>query len=118
MTEKTIERTPETKTQTRQTRAEKIDKLNKQITQLENRRKQELKKHKQDERKARTKRLIERGAILESLIDGADAETLGNEHIKYFLQKIIQTDHAKNLLLKIKAGIKEATERGETEPSN
>ncbi len=51
---------------------------------------------KQADRKARTKRLIERGAILESLISGAD--TFTNDQIKAFLEKTIATEHARKIL--------------------
>jgi len=70
------------------TKTERIASVEDKIKQLENQRKQLIQKQKADERKARTKRLIERGAILESLI--ADAETLTNEQVKAFLQKVIQ----------------------------
>lgn len=46
-----------------------------------------LQKRKEAERKARTHRLIERGAILESLIDGA--EGMSNEEIKALLQTVL-----------------------------
>ena len=48
-------------------------------------------KHKEQERRDRTKRLIERGAILESLIDGA--ATLDNEQIKRLLQTALSSRH-------------------------
>ena len=51
------------------------------------------------DRKARTKRLIERGAILESLISGADVFT--NEQIKAFLEKTITRDAARKILDRI-----------------
>lgn len=51
---------------------------------------------KERERKARTKRLIERGAILESLI--SEADTFTNEQIKAFLEKTIRTESARKAL--------------------
>jgi hypothetical protein len=66
---------------------ERIENLKTQITQLENQRKQLLQKQKADERKARTKRLIERGAILESLIKNAEGMT--NEQVKELLQNLL-----------------------------
>ena len=48
------------------------------------------------ERKARTRRLIERGAIAESLIDGA--ETLNNEQFKTLLSAGLNTGAAREVL--------------------
>ena len=44
---------------------EKISGLDKQIAQLENRRRELMQKNKERERKARTKRLIERGGLID-----------------------------------------------------
>lgn len=65
------------------TKLEKIAGIEEQILQLENQKKQLLQKHKEEARKARTKRLIERGAILESLISGSDE--MSNEQVKNIL---------------------------------
>ena len=69
------------------TTSSKIEKLNVQITQaekeirqLENRCKRLVGSQSQLERKARTRRLIERGAMLESF--KTDAETHNNEQIR------------------------------------
>ena len=62
--------------------AEQIAKITEQQKQLENRKKELLSRQREEERKKRTKRLIERGAILESLID--NAETFTNEQIQAF----------------------------------
>ena len=74
------------------TTVEKIEGIQTQIQQLENERKRLLNLQKQTERKARTKRLIERGAILESFIPGAD--TFTNDQVKIFLEKLIQREAA------------------------
>jgi len=66
------------------TRLDKIASYEEQIAQLNNRKKQEIQKHKADERKARTRRLIERGAIVESFIP--NSETLTGEQVKTLLQ--------------------------------
>ena len=50
---------------------EQIAKAEKQIRQLNNKKKRLISEQKQAERKKRTKRLIERGAILESVIGNA-----------------------------------------------
>ena len=68
------------------TKTEKIESITEQIKHLEAQKKQLIQKQKEDDRKARTKRLIQRGAILESLIDGADSLT--DEQIKTLLEKL------------------------------
>ena len=78
------------------TTTQRIDTLQEKIQQLENERKRLMNVQKETERKARTKRLIERGAILESLI--ADATTFTNEQIKTFLEKTVASDYAKKIL--------------------
>ena len=67
----------------KKTTNEKILEATEKKQQLENQLKNLLQQQKTEERKARTKRLIERGAILESLIP--NAETLENDHIKEIL---------------------------------
>jgi hypothetical protein len=69
---------------------EKITSIEEQIAQLKNRQRELVQKHKAKERKERTRRLIERGAIAESLIDGAD--TLTNEQFKSVIEKALWTD--------------------------
>jgi len=71
----------------RKTTTQKRLSVEEQIRQLENERKQLIQKEKDEERKARTKRLIERGAIAESLITNAD--TLTNEQFKAVLAKAL-----------------------------
>jgi len=78
------------------TTVEKIDSIQAQIQQLENERKRLMQQKKEQERKDRTKRLIERGAILESLIPGA--ATFSNEQIKAFLEKTVGSDSARKIL--------------------
>ena len=52
-----------------------------------------MQEQKERERKARAKRLIERGVILESLLPEAD--TFTNEQIKAFLEKTVRTESAR-----------------------
>ena len=78
------------------TNIEKIDSIKLKIQQLENERKKILQAQKETDRKARTKRLIERGAILESLVSGAD--TFTNDQIKSFLEKTVTTENARKTL--------------------
>ena len=78
------------------TTEEKIESVQEQIKQLENQRKKLVQEQKAQERKTRTKRLIERGAILESLIP--EANTFTNEQIKAFLEKTARTEYARKAL--------------------
>ena len=78
------------------TTVEKIESIKAQIRQLENQKKRLMQEQKERDRKARTKRLIERGAILESLIP--DAGKFTNEQIKAFLEKTIRTESARKAL--------------------
>lgn len=78
---------------------ERIAETKDKITQYENQMKQLIQKQKDAERKARTKRLIERGAILESLIDGA--ETFTNEQIKAVLTAALNSEVALEILVSL-----------------
>lgn len=62
---------------------ERIAEAKTKLEQSENHLKQLLNRQKEAERKARTHRLVERGAMLESMIDGA--ASLTNEEIKAIL---------------------------------
>jgi uncharacterized coiled-coil DUF342 family protein len=73
-----------------------IEKAKNEIRQGENLIKQLTCQCSQMERKARTRRLIERGAIAESLIDGAEALT--NEQFKTLLSAGLHTGAASELL--------------------
>jgi hypothetical protein len=83
------------------TAAEKIAEAQEKIAQYENQVKKIKQQQKEADRKARTKRLIERGAILESLVIGADALT--NDQIKAFLEKTVQSDYARRALANLTA---------------
>ena len=78
-----------------------ISDAEKEIQQLENRVKRLSGSQSQLARKARTRRLIERGAILESLI--ADAETLTNEQVKAVLLVAFHTAAATDALQKVRS---------------
>jgi hypothetical protein len=82
------------------TRQEKIASYEAQITKLSNRKNAQLQKLRKEERNAKTKRLIKRGAILESLIE--DAAELTNDQIHFLLKAIITTDQAQSILLEMK----------------
>ena len=90
------------------TSLEKIESYDEQIAQLMNRKKQEMQKHKQAERKARTRRLIQRGAILEGFIP--DAETYTEDEIQTFLKETLATKFARDALRRIKPATPPKTE--------
>ena len=69
---------------------EQIAKAEEQIKQLNNKKKRLISEQKQAERKKRTKRLIERGAILESAIGNAD--DFSNEQIQSLLIEIFSSE--------------------------
>ena len=72
---------------------EQIAKTQAQINQLTNKKKRLISEQKQAERKKRTKRLIERGAILESVI--SSAEDFSNEQLQTLLIEIFSSEFAK-----------------------
>ena len=78
-----------------------IAKAEEEIRQLQNRRRKLLNQKKDEERKARTHRLIERGAILESLLE--EPEQYTNEQIKHVLETVLRTPQAQEFLRRIKA---------------
>ena len=82
------------------TKTDKIEKLDVRIQQLLNEKKRLLNQHKEAERKARTKRLIERGALLESMISNLDE--FCNEQIKRFLEKTLRTEYAHKIFNEVK----------------
>ena len=88
-------------------KTEKIISIEERIAQLENQRKQLIQKQKADERKARTKRLIERGAILESLIDGA--EELTNDQISHILKCTVGSSYGDKIITQTKSKVSNAT---------
>ena len=77
-----------------------IAKTENEIRQLQNKEKRLMQEYSQLSRKARTCRLIERGAILESLVP--NAETLTNEQIKYVLLAAFHTAAAGEDLNKVR----------------
>ena len=64
---------------------ERIAETKEKITQYENQVKRLTQRQTEAARKARTRRLIERGALLESFL--AEPETLSNEQVKEILMK-------------------------------
>ena len=72
---------------------DQIGKINEQIKQLQNKKKTLLAKESVEKRKKRTKRLIERGTILESVI--SSAEDFSNEQLQALLIEIFSSEFAK-----------------------
>ena len=75
---------------------EQIAKAEEEIRQLQNRKKKLLNQKRGEERKIRTHRLVERGAILESLLEQPEQYT--NEQIKGLLETALQTPQAQEFL--------------------
>ena len=69
------------------TEQDKLQEVEKKIEQLKNQKRKILNAQKEKERRERTHRLIERGAILESLIEQADSYS--NEEIKTMLEQAL-----------------------------
>jgi len=84
---------------------EKIEETKLQIAQYQNREKQLMQREKQEERKLRTRRLIERGAIIESIF--SETASLTNEQFKKFLVQTINKDSAHKVLENLIADSKE-----------
>ena len=76
--------------------SEQIAKAEEEIRQLQNRKKKLLNQKKAEERKIRTHRLVERGAILESLLEQPEQYT--NEQIKGLLETALRTPQAQEFL--------------------
>lgn len=75
---------------------EQIAKAEEEIRQLQNRKRKLLNQKKAEERKIRTHRLVERGAILESLLEQPEQYT--NEQIKGLLETALRTPQAQEIL--------------------
>ena len=78
---------------------EEREKVLKEIRQLENRKKILENKHRNEERKARTRRLIERGAILEGIFPLAP--NLSSAEVKAFLIALSHLPGAAELAAKL-----------------
>lgn len=79
---------------------EQIKKTQEQIEQLNNKKKRLMSEQKKEERKKRTRRLIERGAILESVI--GNAEDFTNEQIQALLIDIFSSGNVKSKIEQIR----------------
>ena len=76
--------------------SEQIAKAEEEIRQLQNKKKKLLNQKRGEERKIRTHRLVERGAILESLLEQPEQYT--NEQIKGLLETALRTPQAQEFL--------------------
>ena len=85
---------------------ERIKETKLQIAQYKNREKQLMQQEKQEERKLRTRRLIERGAIIESIF--SETASLTNEQFKTFLVQTINNDSTRKVLENLMADSKES----------
>ena len=74
--------------------------IQKEIDQL-NRKKEVLAQEKNRARKLRTKRLIERGAILEQYIE--DAEHYTNDEVREIVKYALNTPYAREYIRKLRA---------------
>lgn len=79
---------------------EQIEKVNKQIEQLKNKKKSLIAKESEEKRKQRTRRLIERGAILESAV--GNAEDFTNEQIQALLIEVFSNEFARSAVEKLR----------------
>ncbi len=85
---------------------EQIKKTQEQIEQLTNKKKRLMSEQKKEERKKRTKRLIERGAILESVI--GNATDFSNEQIQTLLIEIFSVDFVREKAEKLRQSTEDA----------
>ena len=97
--------------------AEQIAATEKLIAEKENLLKELRQKLKEQESKERTHREIERGRLLEKMIDGADAFT--DEQLQAYLEKTIRSNYAVKALAELKEQIAaeaaaQQAENGET----
>ncbi|MCL2841961.1 MAG: DUF3847 domain-containing protein [Oscillospiraceae bacterium] len=97
------------------TSLEKIAGYDEQIVQLMNRKKQEMQKHKQTERKTRTKRLCSRMGLIEKMLP--DTIALTDEQFQTFLQKTTANDFGRRELAKLVAQGGDSTKSAKTKTS-
>ena len=100
------------------TKLERATAIDEQMTQLANQKKRLLQQHKADERKVRTRRLIQRGAILEGFIP--DPETYTEDEIQAALKETIGSDYGRKALRRAKQATANNTAppKAETKPNS
>ena len=72
------------------------EKKQEEIKQLKNKERKLLAQQRNAEQRVRTRRLIERGAILESI--HPSIISISNEELKTYLQRVLRTEQAEKLL--------------------
>ena len=82
-------------------RLDKISKIEGKLAQLEEQRKQEVKKAKEEERKTTNKRHCKRGEVMEKALP--DIITISGEQFDIFVKKALATNHTKNVLAELVA---------------
>ena len=97
------------------TSLEKIESYDEQITQLLNRKKQEMQKHKQEQRKARTKRLCSRMGLIEKMLP--ETINLTDEQFQTFLEKAVANDYGRRTLAKLATPNSDKPKSAKTETS-
>jgi len=83
------------------TTAEKIELQREKMTQMDNEMKRLLRQEKEEKRKARTKRICNRGGLIESLLP--DTIELSDERFRTLVEKTIASDFGRRTLATIKA---------------
>ena len=73
-----------------------LTKSEKDLTQLNHQKDKIIMRNRNVDHKARTRKLIERGAILEGI--NPSINQISNEQLKEYLQRILRTEGAKKLL--------------------
>jgi len=78
------------------TRVERIASIDEEMSKLAEQRKTLLEAHRAQERKARTRRLCQRGGLLEKMLP--DTIPLSDEQFQSFLEKIVANDYGRRTL--------------------
>ena len=86
---------------------ERIIKIENRLEQLQNQKKKLIQEQKKADRTARTRRLIERGAVLESLIDGADLLT--TDQITHILKCTVGSSFGDKIIAQTKSNVSNPT---------
>ena len=79
---------------------EKIELQREKMVQMENELKRLMRQQKEEERKARTRRICQRGGLIESLLP--DTIILSDERFKAFLEKTIANKFGRDMLSSLK----------------
>lgn len=79
---------------------ERIENIDERLEQLKNQKKELLAKQREQDRKARTRRLIQRGAILEQYL--MEPEKLTNEQISEIVKYAFNTPYVREYMKEIK----------------